>query len=167
MGFLDKIKNATTEASQKINDAVSSINVEDITANLKNYEKFFSENELWQKLEKFGKTIGATILYPVLLLFNLLKSDEIDFKEKAMIIGTLGYFILPIDIIPDTLPGMGYVDDGMALTAAVTSLASCIDENIQNLSKEQLHKLLGEFDEQSLDAVTKIIQGANDYINKR
>ena len=84
-----------------------------------------------------------------------------------MIIGTLGYFILPIDIIPDTLPGMGYVDDGMALTAAVTSLASCIDENIQNLSKEQLHKLLGEFDEQSLDAVTKIIQGANDYINKR
>lgn len=167
MGFFDKIKDVASEASQKVSGAVSSIKVEDITSNLNVYEKYFSESELLDKIKKFGKAMGATILYPVLLLFNLFKSGEINLKEKTMIVGTLGYVILPLDLIPDALAGMGYADDAMALTAAITALSSCLSENIQQISKEQLHQLLGEFDEQSLDAVTKIIQGANDYINKR
>ena len=88
-------------------------------------------------------------------------------KEKAMIIGTLGYFILPLDLLPDTLVGVGYADDVAALTAAVKALASCITEDIQNEAKEQLRKIFGEFDEKALDTVTGIIQGANVFINKR
>jgi uncharacterized membrane protein YkvA (DUF1232 family) len=142
------------------------VKLEDITANLKLYEKYFSENELLQKIGQLGKSIGATVLYPVFLLFNLLKSGDINLKEKAMIIGTLGYFILPVDLLPDAIVGVGYADDAAALTAAVTALASCITEDIQNESKEQLRKIFGEFDEKALDSVTKIIQGANKYINK-
>lgn len=167
MGFLDNIKSKVTDASQKMSDATKIFKVEDITSNLKSYEKYFSESELWQKVEKFGKTMGATILYPVLLLYNLLKSGEVDLKEKAMIIGTLGYVILPFDFIPDALVGAGYADDGFALTAAITALASCLSKEIQEDSKDQLRHMLGEFDERALDSVTKIIQGANDYINKR
>ena len=87
-------------------------------------------------------------------------------KEKAMIIGTLGYFILPLDLLPDAIAGMGFADDVAALTATVTALASCITEDIQKEAKEQLRKIFGEFDEKALDSVTKIIQGANKYINK-
>ena len=83
-----------------------------------------------------------------------------------MIIGTLGYFILPVDLLPDAIVGVGYADDAAALTAAVTALASCITEDIQNESKEQLRKIFGEFDEKALDSVTKIIQRANKHINK-
>lgn len=173
MGLLDSIKRTTSAASQKVSEStskmktsISEVKLEDITANLKLYEKYFSESELWQKIGKFGKSIGATVLYPVLLLFNLLKSGDIDLKEKAMIIGTLGYFILPIDLLPDAIAGMGYADDVAALTAAVTALASCITEDIQNEAKEQLRKIFGEFDEKALDSVTEIIQGANNFINK-
>ena len=173
MGLLDSIKRTTSAASQKVSEStskmktsISEVKLEDITANLKLYEKYFSESDLWQKIGKFGKSIGATVLYPVLLLFNLLKSGDIDLKEKAMIIGTLGYFILPIDLLPDAIAGMGYADDVVALTAAVTALASCITEDIQNEAKEQLRKIFGEFDEKALDSVTEIIQGANNFINK-
>ena len=173
MGLLDSIKQTASAASQKVSDgaskiknSVSEVKLEDITANLKLYEKYFSENELLQKIGKLGKSIGATVLYPVFLLFNLLKSGDINLKEKAMIIGTLGYFILPVDLLPDAIVGVGYADDAAALTAAVTALASCITEDIQNESKEQLCKIFGEFDEKALDSVTKIIQGANKYINK-
>ena len=173
MGLLDSIKQTASAASQKVSDgaskiknSVSEVKLEDITANLKLYEKYFSENELLQKIGKLGKSIGATVLYPVFLLFNLLKSGDINLKEKAMIIGTLGYFILPVDLLPDAIVGVGYADDAAALTAAVTALASCITEDIQNESKEQLRKIFGEFDEKALDSVTKIIQGANKYINK-
>lgn len=173
MGLLDSIKQTASVASQKVSDgaskiknSISEVKLEDITANLKLYEKYFSENELLQKIGKLGKSIGATVLYPVFLLFNLLKSGDINLKEKAMIIGTLGYFILPVDLLPDAIVGVGYADDAAALTAAVTALASCITEDIQNESKEQLRKIFGEFDEKTLDSVTKIIQGANKYINK-
>lgn len=166
MGFFDNIKNTVTDASQKVSGAVKNFKVEDITSNLKVYEKYFSESELWQKVEKFGKTMGATILYPVLLLYNLLKSNEVDLKEKAMIIGTLGYVILPLDFLPDALPG-GFTDDELGLLAAITALASCLSEEIQQTSKEQLRNLLGEFDERALDSVAKIIHGANNFINRK
>lgn len=173
MSFLDSIKQTASVASQKVSNgtnkiktSISEVKLEDITANLNLYEKYFSESELWQKVGNFGKSLGATVLYPVFLLFNLLKSGDINLKEKAMIIGTLGYFILPVDLLPDALVGVGYADDAAALTAAVTALASCITEDIQNESKEQLRKIFGEFDEKALDSVTKIIQGANKYINK-
>ena len=167
MGFLDNIKKGVTDASQKMSDSVKNFKVEDITSNLKSYEKYFSDSELKQKIEKFGKTMGATILYPILLLYNLLKSGEVDLKEKAMIIGTLGYVILPLDFIPDAFAGIGFYDDGLALTAAITALASCLSGEIQQTSKNQLRNLLGDFDERALDTVTKIIQSANDFINKR
>ena len=166
MGLFDNIKKGVSEATQKTTDAVKNFKVEDITSNLKVYEKYFSESELKQKLEKFGKTMGATILYPVLLLYNLLKSGEVDMKEKTMIIGTLGYVILPLDFFPDGLPG-GYTEDGLALIAVLGAVASCITTETQQTSKEQLHKLLGNFDEQALDSVTQIIQGANNFINRK
>lgn len=173
MGFLDSIKQTAYVASQKVSDSANKIKasipevkLEDITANLNLYEKYFSESELWQKIGKFGKSIGATVLYPVFLLFYLLKSGEVNLKEKAMIIGTLGYFILPLDLMPDTLP-FGFTDDELSLMAAISALASCITIDIQNEAKEQLRKIFGEFDEKALDTVTDIIQGANNFINKR
>lgn len=166
MGLLDSIKKGVSEATQKATDAVKNFKVEDITSNLKVYEKYFSDSELKQKLEKFGKTMGATILYPILLLYNLLKSGDVDLKDKAMIIGTLGYVILPLDFIPDALP-LGFSDDELGLLAAITALASCLSEDIQQASKEQLRNLLGDFDERALDSVAKIIQEANNFINKR
>ena len=35
-----------------------------------------------------------------------------------LMLGALGYFILPMDIVPDVLGPMGYIDDGAALTFA-------------------------------------------------
>ena len=57
-------------------EKVSDFKVEDVINNLKGYEKHFSESELWNKIAKIGKSIGAAIIYPVLLLFNLLKSQK-------------------------------------------------------------------------------------------
>lgn len=139
---------------------------EDVTYNLNEYEKHFSDSKLLDKLAKVGKAVGATVLYPVLLLYHLLKSDEVNLKEKAMIIGTLGYFILPFDLIPDVIPGVGYTDDAAALMACLTAMASCITEEIQQAAKDQLKDLLGEFDDRAVEKVSEIIRKAHKQINK-
>jgi len=166
MGLLDNIKKGIADTSQKVSNAVKEFKVEDITSNLKVYEKYFSESNLWEKIGKVGKTIGATILYPVLLLFNLFKSNDVNLKEKTMIIGTLGYFILPVDLLPDALVGVGYTDDIAALTATLTALASCLNADMQSASKQQLKNMLGEYDERAVDSVSEIISQANKAINK-
>ena len=86
-GLAEKLSDVTKEASQtvaektsEIKGKISDFKVEDVTNNLKIYEKHFSESELWNKIAKIGKSIGAAIIYPVLLLFNLLKSSETDLK---------------------------------------------------------------------------------------
>lgn len=147
--------------SSEIKGKISDFKVEDVTNNLKIYEKHFSESELWNKIAKIGKSIGAAIIYPVLLLFNLLKSSETDLKEKTMIIGALGYFILPVDLIPDAIPTAGFTDDLAALGAIIRALASCITIKLQNESKQKCHELLGDIDDRAIDGITKIIDNAH------
>ena len=173
-GFADKVSDVTKEASQtiaakssEIKEKVSDFKLEDITNNLNIYEKYFSESELWNKIAKIGKSIGAAIIYPVILLFNLLKSSETDLKEKTMIIGALGYFILPVDLIPDAIPTAGFTDDLAALGAIISALASCITLEMQNESKQKCHELLGDIDDRAIDSITKIIDNAHKKINKK
>ena len=141
--------------------------VEDVINNLKGYEKHFSESELWNKIAKIGKSIGAAIIYPVLLLFNLLKSSETDLKEKTMIIGALGYFILPVDLIPDAISTAGFTDDMAALGAIISALASCITIELQNEAKQKCHEMFGDIDDRAIDGITKIIDNAHNKINKK
>jgi uncharacterized membrane protein YkvA (DUF1232 family) len=41
-------------------------------------------------------------------------------KVRATLFGALAYFILPFDVIPDFMIGLGYTDDMAVLVAAVT-----------------------------------------------
>ena len=153
--------------SSEIKEKVTDFKLEDIINNLKGYEKHFSESELWNKVAKIGKSIGATLIYPVLLLLNLLKSSETDLKEKTMIIGSLGYFILPVDLLPNAIAGVGFTDDIAALSAVISALASCITKAMQEQSKQKCHDLLGDIDDRTIDGVTKIIDTAHKKINKK
>ncbi len=173
-GFAEIVSDATKEASEsianktaEIKEKVADFRLEDITDNLNIYEKYFSESELWNKIAKIGKSIGAAIIYPVLLLFNLLMSSETDLKEKTMIIGALGYFILPLDLIPDAIPTAGFTDDMAALTAIISALASCVTLEMQNESKQKCHDLLGDIDDRAIIGITKVIEYAHNEINKK
>lgn len=170
----EKASETTQRAAQSIStksceikEKTAAFKLEDIINNLKVYEKHFSESNLWNKVTKIGKSVGATIIYPVLLLFNLLKSSELDLKEKAMIIGALGYFILPVDLLPDAIAGVGFTDDIAALSAIISALASCVTLEIQEQSKQKCHDLLGDIDDRAIDSVTKLIDSAHDKINKK
>lgn len=54
--------------------------------------------------------------------------------QIAVIIGALGYFISPVDAVPDLLPG-GLVDDGGVIALAVSTLACCSDPEVVAAAK--------------------------------
>ena len=84
-----------------------------------------------------------------------------------MIIGALGYFILPVDLLPDAIAGVGFTDDIAALSAIISALASCVTLEIQEQSKQKCHDLLGDIDDRAIDSVTELIGTAHDKINKK
>lgn len=104
---------------------------------LQNYEEHYSEPKLWDKIKNFAKSAGKEVIYNVLLLYYALQSDQVSAKEKAVIIGALGYFILPIDLIPDVTPVAGYFDDGGVLLLAIKML-HCIDDEVKQKAKDKL-----------------------------
>lgn len=48
------------------------------------------------------------------------------FRVRGILLAALAYFVLPFDVIPDFLLGVGFTDDIAVLTAAITSIRSHI-----------------------------------------
>ena len=49
---------------------------------------------------------------------------EIDIKDKVLILSALGYLISPIDMIPDTLLGVGFADDAVIVSYIFNKIIS-------------------------------------------
>jgi uncharacterized membrane protein YkvA (DUF1232 family) len=63
---------------------------------------------------------------------------------KAALIGTLAYFVLPTDAIPDVLPVIGYGDDAAVLAAAIKLVTSHITPDHREAAQRTLAQLRDE-----------------------
>ena len=74
------------------------------------------------------------------MLYYVAKDDETPASAKALIFGALGYFISPIDLIPDITPVIGFGDDLAVLTATIATVIASIKEEHKQKAKEQMKK---------------------------
>ena len=121
--------------------------------NVEKYQYNYSESKLLRKLSSAARWAGAKVVYAVLLLYYVLRSDEVSLKEKSKILGALGYFILPADMVLDFIPMLGYSDDMAALLWALHSVATNISPQIKSKAKERLSELIKSYDEQKINDV--------------
>jgi uncharacterized membrane protein YkvA (DUF1232 family) len=49
-------------------------------------------------------------------------------RVKAVLIGALAYFIMPADMIPDIIAGLGYTDDAAVFWAAWQSVSNHVSD---------------------------------------
>jgi uncharacterized membrane protein YkvA (DUF1232 family) len=109
-----------------------------------NMDKHFSEEKFWNKLKKFGVKAGHSVVYTALLLYFVLQKPDVPKKAKMVIIGALGYFILPTDLIPDFAVGVGFTDDLGALGVALLQVAMYIDDDVKAKAKAKLRDWFGD-----------------------
>lgn len=105
-----------------------------------NYGQYFSVDGLWDKIATSAQKAGVKVVYGALLLFYASTDKNVSMADKAKIYGALGYFILPVDLIPDMLPG-GYVDDLGALIWALKA----VWDNITPETHEKAYKRLSSW----------------------
>ena len=70
-------------------------------------------------------------------LFQFAMAKDTPLKVKAICIGALLYFINPIDLIPDNIPIIGYLDDFVVLSVAINVVNGAMKEEEIHRSKVQ------------------------------
>ena len=123
---------------------------------IQKYEKYspsYSDKSFWNKIKRVANKAGINVIYAALLLYYVLKSPSTSLREKTKIIGVLGYFILPLDMIPDFIPLVGYTDDLAALMWALDTVIKNITPEVEDMAKNQLRRLFKDFDEADIQSL--------------
>lgn len=109
----------------------------------RNMDKHYSESKFINKIKKTGGKLAQKALYAGLVLFYALKSPKLPQRSRLVIFGALGYFILPIDLVPDFLPIIGLSDDAAILIAALGKLYEAIDEETKEQARKKMRDWFG------------------------
>ena len=123
----------------------------------KKHSNEYSEPKLWEKITNFAKQAGQKTVYAALLLYYAYKRKDTPAWAKNIVLGTLGYFIAPIDALPDLTPLIGYTDDLGVLSFGLATIATYINDEVKGNARERIQKWFGEVDEGELDEVDKQI----------
>ncbi|WP_315340844.1 YkvA family protein [Hoylesella oralis] len=102
------------------------------------YKDRFSQTGFVEKISRIAKRAGVKLVYAALILYYTLESDKISMKDKAIIIGALGYLISPLDIVPDAIPIAGLGDDLTVLIFVLHKVWNEVSEEVKDKAKNKL-----------------------------
>ena len=106
--------------------------------------KHYSEDKFITKIKRTGLDLGFKGLHAATTLFIALKSPNMPNAQKLIIVGALGYLILPIDIVADFLPVIGLADDVLVIVKAVMSVYQHVDDDMEQQAHELLKSWFGD-----------------------
>ena len=113
-------------------------------ADMDKYAEKYSDENFLSKVKSAVKKAGANVIYKALQLFYVTQNPNCPTKIKAAIFATLGYFIMPLDIIPDFAPVVGYTDDAAAIATALVLAQAYVDETVKQKAQETLQNFFGK-----------------------
>lgn len=122
------------------------------------YKDKFSKMGFVEKISKIAKRAGAKLVYAALILYYTLESDRVPLKDKAIIVGALGYLISPLDVIPDAIPIAGLSDDLAVLLYVLHRVWGEVSDEVRARAKA---KLVDWFDEDEMQAADLLFEEGN------
>lgn len=111
---------------------------------LTSYGKHFDNETFLDKLKKMARRASSEIIYKALVLYHILLEEKVPFRAKALIIGGLGYLILPTDLVPDFIVGLGFTDDLAAITFVLSQIEEYKSSSIEEKSKKMFKDVFEE-----------------------
>ena len=117
------------------------------------YSNKFTASDFVEKISRIAKRAGAKLVYAALILYYTLQSDKISVKDKAIIVGALGYLTSPLDVIPDAIPIAGHGDDLAVLIYVLNKVWGNVSEEIKENAKVRLTKWFDEDEIAEIDTL--------------
>ena len=101
---------------------------------------------LWSRINEYAIKTGRMATRPVLLLYYVMKSKDTPMKDKLLILSTLSYIVLPIDILDARrLPLIGWIDEIASLSITYQKVRNNITPEIESKVDDLLDKWFPEY----------------------
>jgi uncharacterized membrane protein YkvA (DUF1232 family) len=110
------------------------------------YAKHYDRNIAYRLLKKLRKATrnksswiagsAGAIVTSLGHLLSALDNSETPAPLKALIYGAIGYIILPIDLIPDFIPVIGFTDDLATAAGVVLAIMVYSNFSLEKLDEE-------------------------------
>ncbi len=101
---------------------------------------------LKDRLHEYALKIGRVSARPVLLLYFVMVSRDTPKKDKLMILSTISYLVLPIDLVSaKRLPVIGWIDETFSLSVAFQKVSKNITPEIEWKTDKLLDKWFPEY----------------------
>lgn len=123
------------------------------------YKDNYTSSGFIDKISHIAKRAGAKLVYVALVLYYTLQSDKVSLKDKAIIIGALGYLISPLDVIPDAIPIAGLGDDLAVLMYVLNHVKNNVHEEVKAKAHEKLSKW---FDDDEIGEANDVFTDSSD-----
>ncbi|CAA7612762.1 YkvA family protein [Magnetospirillum sp. UT-4] len=100
-----------------------------------------TEATFWSKVRS---VIGRVpFLDEVVAVWFTARDPATPTTAKAILLGAVAYFVLPFDLVPDVIAGLGYGDDLAVLVAAVRAVRPHITDDHRTRAREALRRMRG------------------------
>ncbi|ALR95076.1 TPA: YkvA family protein [Vibrio alginolyticus] len=99
------------------------------------------EKTFWRKMKNSVKKAGEEIAVMGIKSWLAMADSNTSVRHKAILGGALAYFVLPTDMVPDVLAGVGFTDDMAALTLAANSVGNAITKEHEAQAREKLNSM--------------------------
>ncbi|WP_293853503.1 YkvA family protein [uncultured Alsobacter sp.] len=94
------------------------------------------KGDFWTLLRKVGRKLPFA--EDVLAAFYCATDPTTERRVKLILLGAIGYFVLPVDIIPDVLPIIGFTDDAAVIATALSTVARAMKPEHRERARETL-----------------------------
>ena len=76
-------------------------------------------------------------------MFHAAFDRETPAGSKAILLAALAYFVLPMDVIPDWVPGLGFTDDAAVIAAALGVAGRAVKPRHRDAARAWLERVAG------------------------
>ena len=98
----------------------------------------FDDDRFWTKLRRFAKRAGRVVVERALRLYYAAQDPRTPPWARRAIYAALAYFVIPFDLIPDFLPGVGYTDDAGTLLFALFVVSAYVHKDVKMLARQKM-----------------------------
>jgi uncharacterized membrane protein YkvA (DUF1232 family) len=101
---------------------------------------------LKEKVQEYAMKVGRISARPVLLLYFVMVSKDTPKSDKLMILSTISYLVLPIDLVSaKRLPVIGWIDEAFSLSVAFQKVSKNVTPEIEWKTDKLLDKWFPEY----------------------